>query len=427
MKEETLTEHSYYQNQILKSYSHDTAYNNDNCESMNESRQMITNQNYCTRSSSGGSSGSSSSSCRIYGSNDSSSSSSRFHIHSCSEEHSSEEHSPHFTSLELIPEQIITFILTFLSASELSSKCSVLSKRFYDESQVVARNILKLLSSKYIWMKELLHDTNDYYNSLINIDIDSESESDSDSVEEYGDRFDKKYEKKFLFEETNDDRNENRNENRTENKNENRNEKNKFCHSPRTITDRNKNNYDYAYDSTLYENNDNSKNKNEKKITDKNMKNEKYKNEKNMHKSAYKNVNKNNLDKNMDKNMNLIRIFHFLTSPSVLIVGGNFEPKRVDIFDIIHNKWHQLNDTFIGREVFFEVLWYQGYIYVFCGIHHSSYGIVEKLNPLTNIWSVVAPLPCTVFNIFCLFFYCFFAFSYFFCIISYIFCFICFT
>ena len=197
---------------------------------------------------------------------------------------------------------------------------------------------------------------------------------------------------------------------------ENRNEKNKFCHSPRTITDRNKNNYYYAYDSTLYENNDNNKNKNEKKITDKNMINEKYKNEKNMNKSVYKNVNKNNVD----KNMNLIRIFHFLTSPSVLIVGGNFEPKRVDIFDIIHNKWHQLNDTFIGREVFFEVLWYQGYIYVFCGIHHSSYGIVEKLNPLTNIWSVVAPLPCTVFDIFFQFFYCFFAFSYFFCIISYI-------
>ena len=90
---------------------------------------------------------------------------------------------------------------------------------------------------------------------------------------------------------------------------------------------------------------------------------------------------------------NNIYVLHTLTSPSIISVGGNFEPKRVDSYDVVHDKWIELSQTNIGREVFFEVLWYAGFIYVFCGIHHSSYGSVERLNPLTNIWTKVTSLP----------------------------------
>ena len=98
------------------------------------------------------------------------------------------------------------------------------------------------------------------------------------------------------------------------------------------------------------------------------------------------NILKNNLKNN-------IYVLHTLTSPSIISVGGNFEPKRVDSYDVIHNKWIELSQTNIGREVFFEVLWYCGFVYAFCGIHHSSYGSVERLNPLTNIWTKVTSLP----------------------------------
>ena len=99
---------------------------------------------------------------------------------------------------------------------------------------------------------------------------------------------------------------------------------------------------------------------------------------------------RNQLQNNLKNN---IYVLHTLTSPSILSVGGNFEPKRVDSYDVIHNKWIELSQTNVGREVFFEVLWYVGFIYVFCGIHHSSYGSVERLNPLTNIWTKVTSLP----------------------------------
>ena len=113
---------------------------------------------------------------------------------------------------------------------------------------------------------------------------------------------------------------------------------------------------------------------------------------KNMKRSGdYERIQLQNILKNNLKNN--IYVLHTLTSPSIISVGGNFEPKRVDSYDVIHNKWIELSQTNIGREVFFEVLWYSGFIYVFCGIHHSSYGSVERLNPLTNIWTKVTSLP----------------------------------
>ena len=84
---------------------------------------------------------------------------------------------------------------------------------------------------------------------------------------------------------------------------------------------------------------------------------------------------------------------HMLISKQILLVGGNSEPRRVDGYDIELKKWRNWCNTDIVREVFFEVLWYHGYIYVFCGIHHSSYGSVERLNIVTNKWSNGPQLP----------------------------------
>jgi len=82
-----------------------------------------------------------------------------------------------------------------------------------------------------------------------------------------------------------------------------------------------------------------------------------------------------------------------LISKQILVVGGNAEPHRVDGYDIELKEWRNWCNTDIVREVFFEVLWYHGFIYVFCGIHHSSYGSVERLNIVTNTWSNGPQLP----------------------------------
>ena len=90
---------------------------------------------------------------------------------------------------------------------------------------------------------------------------------------------------------------------------------------------------------------------------------------------------------------NMLRALHAITSPQILLLGGNTEPHRVDTYDIVCNRWTELAETEVGREVFFEVLWLAGFVYVFCGIHHASYGMVERYNPLSNEWSEVTPLP----------------------------------
>ena len=89
----------------------------------------------------------------------------------------------------------------------------------------------------------------------------------------------------------------------------------------------------------------------------------------------------------------MLRALHAITSPQILLLGGNSEPHRVDAYDVMCNRWTELTETVIGREVFFEVLWLAGFVYVFCGIHHASYGMVERYNPLSNEWTEVTPLP----------------------------------
>ena len=55
----------------------------------------------------------------------------------------------------------------------------------------------------------------------------------------------------------------------------------------------------------------------------------------------------------------MLRALHAITSPQILLLGGNSEPHRVDTYDVICNRWTELAQTEIGREVFFEVLWYE--------------------------------------------------------------------
>ena len=88
-----------------------------------------------------------------------------------------------------------------------------------------------------------------------------------------------------------------------------------------------------------------------------------------------------------------LRALHIITSPHVMLVGGNTEPRRVDSYDVVCNRWAELAETVVVREVFFEVLWHAGFCYVFCGIHHASYGTVERFNPVANRWSACTPLP----------------------------------
>ena len=90
---------------------------------------------------------------------------------------------------------------------------------------------------------------------------------------------------------------------------------------------------------------------------------------------------------------NMKQLLHHLTGHFIILVGGNSENQRVDALDIHTNKWMELSPTAVGREVFFEVLWYEGFVYVFCGLHSSSYGSVERFNPLSNKWTTVANLP----------------------------------
>jgi hypothetical protein len=91
---------------------------------------------------------------------------------------------------------------------------------------------------------------------------------------------------------------------------------------------------------------------------------------------------------------NPLRMMHILTSPHIILIGGNLEPNKVRIIDVRNqHRWFSLADTIVGREIFFESLWYRGQVYVFCGIHHGSYGQVERFNPISNRWSNCPPLP----------------------------------
>ena len=211
---------------------------------------------------------------------------------------------PIFRAFQILPEQILRYILTFFNARELSSKCVYVCKRFSIDSRRAAKTILDILSEKYRWVRLLMQERK----QLI----------------------DDGY---FIQDKT-------------------------------------------AVVNNIRENNSNARSR--------------------IFSSTVNSLNnENNYDrKQIEKNIrNNIYILHILTSPSVISVGGNFEPKRVDSYDIECNKWVELKETNVGREVFFEILWFQGFIYVFCGIHHSSYGSVERLNPLTNIWTKVTSLP----------------------------------
>ena len=220
--------------------------------------------------------------------------------------------SSEFRPFHFIPEQILRYILTFLTARELSSLCVFVSKRFSNGSRSAAKTVLDVLSEKYKWIKLLL------------------------------------LERKQLSEEGS-----------VENKSGNV----ESCH----ITGKSKS----FLTATSNANQNQKQNRN---------------NSSEMNSFEKLQIEKNNI-------WNNIYILHILTSPFIISVGGNFEPKRVDSYDVVCNKWMELRETKVGREVFFEVLWYQGFIYVFCGIHHSSYGSVERLNPLTNTWSKVSSLP----------------------------------
>jgi Kelch motif len=219
-----------------------------------------------------------------------------------------------YRAFNLIPEQILRYILTFLNARELSSQCVFVSKRFSNDSRRAAKTVLDVLSEKYKWIRLLL------------LERKQLSEERSLSVESKGGNIENNVtgKSKSFF---------------TSNSNANQNS---------------------------YQNN--------------------YQNQ-NSEINSYERI---QIEKNIRNN---IYILHILTSPSIISVGGNFEPKRVDSYDVVCNKWIELSETKVGREVFFEVLWYQGFVYVFCGIHHSSYGSVERLNPLTNTWSKVSSLP----------------------------------
>ena len=96
---------------------------------------------------------------------------------------------------------------------------------------------------------------------------------------------------------------------------------------------------------------------------------------------------------NYGNHPNMIHALHMMTSPQIMLVGGNSEPRRVDSYDVFCNRWNELSETLVVREVFFEVLCHAGFIYVFCGIHHASYGMVERFNPLLNQWTSMTPLP----------------------------------
>jgi Kelch motif len=232
-----------------------------------------------------------------------------------------------YRAFNLIPEQILRYILTFLNARELSSQCVFVSKRFSNDSRRAAKTVLDVLSEKYKWIRLLL------------LERKQLSEECSLSVENKGGNIESNItlkSKSFLTSNSNT----NQNNNQTNYQNQNQ-----------------------------YQNQNSDINSYERIQIEKNIRNNIY-------------------------------ILHILTSPSIISVGGNFEPKRVDSYDVVCNKWIELSETKIGREVFFEVLWYQGFVYVFCGIHHSSYGSVERLNPLTNTWSKVSSLPGLLFSIF---------------------------
>jgi len=95
----------------------------------------------------------------------------------------------------------------------------------------------------------------------------------------------------------------------------------------------------------------------------------------------------------IDENDCLIAQLDLLVRPRILIVGGNLEPNKVDSFDVKSRQWRQWTPTLVGREVFFEVLWYRGLCLVFCGIHHSSYGCVESFDITNGIWESFSALP----------------------------------
>ena len=211
---------------------------------------------------------------------------------------------PILRAFQILPEQILRYILTFLNPRELSSKCVYVSKRFSIDSRRAAKTILDILSEKYRWVRLLMLERN----QLI-----------EDGY--------------FLQDKT---------------------------AAVNSIRENNSNARGRIFPSTINcLNNEN-------------------------------NYDRKQIEKNIRSN---VYILHILTTPSVISVGGNFEPKRVDSYDIVCNKWIELKETNVGREAFFEILWFQGFIYVFCGIHHSSYGSVERLNPLTNIWTKVTSLP----------------------------------
>jgi Kelch motif len=94
-----------------------------------------------------------------------------------------------------------------------------------------------------------------------------------------------------------------------------------------------------------------------------------------------------------DRKFSAIQTLHILTSPQIILVGGNTEPRRVDSYDVRLRRWFDLADTNVGHEVFFEVLFLRGYVYVFCGIHHASYGMVERYNPVMDTWEELKSLP----------------------------------
>lgn len=97
-------------------------------------------------------------------------------------------------------------------------------------------------------------------------------------------------------------------------------------------------------------------------------------------------------------NQNLMKFVQRLVDQQILIIGGNVHPHRTSLIKLVssnklESEWIDLADTKIGREVYFEALWFRGFVYVFCGIHHDSYGKIERYNPFTNKWHQCPSLP----------------------------------
>lgn len=201
----------------------------------------------------------------------------------------------------MLPEQIIRDILTFFDATELSLKCSLLSKRFYRESETVAGLILGLLSTKYSWIRALLNDKYDH-EMFIN------DGSDTVSIEYYdinssNDNYTRKSKDRGSI---GSNSNSSNNSSGSNIDNDNMITRSKAINTARSTTS-----IPGIEDSILRK-----------------------------------------AERNMSSN---IYVLHMLTSPSILVVGGNSEPKRVDLYDVINNRWIQYNETHVGREVFFEV------------------------------------------------------------------------